>query len=405
MDKTKIRVMGKNVTLWKRPESENVYFYFSHEGKKYKGSTGVPDFNMVTELDMGMKISNVIQGSPIKKKKTILTFATLFRQFQSHQKDVGVSGKTMKDNARMGKFLIEFFGNKDVTKLGKASDYLKYWNWKKDYYKNNPDKAQITYTNKRGQVIKGKKMKSNGPIAIDREIILYRQTLTWAQRYGKTPSNLHIDVYQKYKGVKEPTKVLTKDQYVTITKFMKIDNPYYQKIVRFINNTGVRWPGEVLPLKWKHIDFNKHTISIEGRKRGNRGTRSRVDSLIPMTNRTKEILEELYDRPSIPKSPEDFVFVNNKGIQVKSIRKYWQKTLRHLGIDDDYKVYSLRHMYAIRMIRRPDISLKLLSELLGHSTVDMVQRHYARWIDIDKKVNTILASEEYREKLLDGLNE
>jgi len=396
-DKRKMNILGKTITLYTRPESDNVYFYFSHEGKKYKGSTGSSSFDDVRIDQLTIKIVNIIEGRPIKKpKKVVITFKQVFKEFCDYQKNRGTSKRTLYDYDRLGKFLIEFFGNKDITTLGTNTNYIKYQNWKRNYYKNNPDKATIMYYRK-GKLVHGRTFTDNGPIAIDREMKLFRQVLLWCQKTGKIPRDTYIDQYEEYTGQREATKVLTQPEYLRVTEYLKKDNPYYYQIVRFLNNTGIRYPSELIALKWKHIDFDKHTISIEGRKRGKRGNTSRVDSLIPMTERVQGILSDLYNRPDIPKGLDDYVFVNDKGKRVKSISKYWNSMLNKLDIDTDINVYSLRHLFAIRMVKRPDLSLRLIAEWMGHSSITMIEKTYARVRNSEKTREQILQEKKLME--------
>jgi integrase len=238
---------------------------------------------------------------------------------------------------------------------------------------------------------------------IDKEIFLLKRVLTWSQKFGKIPRTIFIEDWEPNKKEQEETKILSKDEYMTIVNYMKVDNPYYGLCVRFLNNSGVRYPSELNGIKWGDIDFKRRTLSIEGRKRGNK--RTRVDTFIPITDRTRDILLELRNRPKISCDDDDYVFVNNKGKRIRSFNRYWKTTLKHLEIDTDYTLYSLRHLFTTRLLQRPDISIKLISEMLGHSDTTMVQRVYGKWINIDKKVDTMLKSEEERELELKRLNE
>lgn len=413
MEKKKLEMLGKTVTLYKRPESDSIYFYFYHEGKLYKGSTGVKSFSDVKEIDMNIKVLNVLQGKPIKEVvKHTYTLEMAFKDFVKYKKGQSLGERTLYDINRYGKFILEFYGKKDVKTLGTSQMYLNYWNWKLHYYENNPSKRTITYTRKNGKVVNGitKKAEENKKSPIDNEINLLVMILHWCQEFGHIPREMYIDKHKNNRKEGNPTMVLSRADYMKIVDYLTIHNPFYCNIVRFVNNTGVRYPSEVYALQWKNIDFERRTISIEGRKRGNTTNRSRVDSLIPMTNRVKSILEELRKRQGIPIGENDFVFVNDKGNIIGNITKYWKKVLKRCDIDTGYTMYSLRHLFAVRLIKHGNISLKMISELLGHSTTAMIQSTYAQWIDINTKVKTLLQIEQTREdiirnEMLNKLNE
>lgn len=404
-EKKTINVMDKKVTLYKRPDTGRINYYFSHEGKKVKGSTGKiftdeKCFDQFKDHDVELSklVLNVMQGRPTKKRVVLLSNA--YKDFYKHKEQKGSSPRTLKGYTQRSRTLLEYFGKKDITKLGTELNYEKYRKWKLDYYKRNPSKQTITYK-RNGKSVKGQVKTSSGVHQVDMEIKLLLIILRWCQKMRWIPRDMFIDEHEPNTASHKETLILQKKEYVAITDFMKKDNPYYGSIVRFVQNTGIRYPGELTPLKWKHIDFDKSTISVNARKsKGNR-----VDSLIPMTDRVKTLLQGLYNRPNIPTGDDDFVFVNDKGVQVLNIIKYWKKTLTHLGIDTRYTMYSLRHLFAIRMIRRPEINVRMLAELLGHSSIQMVETTYARWISIDHKLDAMKTSEARREHIIKNLQE
>lgn len=398
-EKKKIKVLGKNITLYKRPDTGTINYYFSHEGNKIKGSTGKSTLDDIkdNDIDMTKLVLNVMEGRPTKKR--VILFANAYKDFYKYKQDMNAAPRTLQGYTQRSKCLLEYFGNKDITKLGTSLNYEKYRKWKLDYYKKNPTHQTIKYK-RNGKVVKGRTQTTSGVHQIDIEINLLRIILNWCQKVGKIPRDIFIDEYEKSTKKHKETLILKKEEYMAITEYMAKDNPFYGSIVRFVNNTGIRYPGELTPLKWKHIDFNKCTISINARKsKGNS-----VDSLIPMTNRVKTLLESLYNR-DVPKGDDDYVFVNDDGVRVMNIRKYWKKTLNHLGINPEYTLYSLRHLFAVRMIRRPEINVRMLAELLGHSSIKMVETTYAKWISIDHKLEAMRKSEERREEILRKMNE
>lgn len=399
-DKMKMKIMGKMVSFYIRPETGTINFYFSYEGRKIKGSTGVKSFDEIDVGDMTLKMARVIDGRSIRKvKPKVITFKNTFDEFMEYKINQGLKETTLKAYQQQGKFLVKYFGSKDIKEIGTNAMYYKYNKWKSSYFDGNGD---ITYV-RGNKIIKSHRTIDAGVAMIDKEIFLLKRVLNWAQKFGKLPRTIQIEDWEPNKREQDETKILSKDDYIKIVSYMKVDNPYYGLCVRFLNNTGVRYPSELIGIKWGDIDFRRRTISITGRKRGNK--RTRVDTLIPMTDRVRDILLTLKDRPGITSDDGDYVFVNNKGERVVSFHKYWKGVLKHLGIDTDYTIYSLRHLFATRLIKRPDISIKLISEMLGHADTTMVQRVYGRFIDIDSKIATILKSEDEREMALRRLNE
>lgn len=167
-------------------------------------------------------------------------------------------------------------------------------------------------------------------------------------------------------------------------------------------NTGMRI-GELLALKWKNVDFDKKLIHIvetrgvvinRNRKDGDnkyievdRPTKTKAGTrIIPMNQKTEECL--LYFKSLNYKSP----YVMANGDEKDSVIPYknLQKALKHIlektGINYG-SLHALRHTFATRLFKR-GVEVKVVSELLGHSSVKVTYDIYIHVIK-EQKIEAI----------------
>ena len=140
--------------------------------------------------------------------------------------------------------------------------------------------------------------------------------------------------------------------------------------------TGLRI-GELCALQWKDIDFINNTISITK-------TVQRIkNNYINSNNKTKLVINSPKPEHSIrvvhiPKflitilkqysdADDIFIFTNSyKPKDPRTIEKYFKELLSKCGIRN-FVFHALRHTFATRS-REAGVDIKVLSELLGHST-------------------------------------
>lgn len=179
------------------------------------------------------------------------------------------------------------------------------------------------------------------------------------------------------------------------------------KIVRYslknINNksigillalfTGIRI-GELCALKWNDFDFKKGTITIGNTlqritiKNENKiiskiiiTTPKTTNSIrvIPINSNLIEILK------TIKSNKENYILTNNNYyIEPRCYRSYFNSILKKLKINH-FAFHSLRHTFATNCIELK-IDYKTISELLGHSTVNITLNLYVHpMIDYKRK--------------------
>ena len=149
-------------------------------------------------------------------------------------------------------------------------------------------------------------------------------------------------------------------------------------------NIGIRI-GELCALKWKNIDLDKkilyvnHTLQRVYDKKQKK-TKIIIDvpktaksiRQIPISNKLYEILKTIKS-----KYKDDNFFLtgsSEKFIEPRNYQKYFKNVLRKCRIKS-YKFHTLRHTFASNCIE-VGMDVKSLSEMLGHSSVEITLNKY-----------------------------
>jgi len=171
----------------------------------------------------------------------------------------------------------------------------------------------------------------------------------------------------------------------------------YRYAYLLILNTGMRM-GEALSLRWSDVDFEKRTITInknnvlskrrdaEGNKIGgyeiqtqNSTKTASGNRVIPMNRSAEEALIALRENNDTP-----YVIVNSKHNPVlpSNFERSFHAVLNNAGIKGDYGIHALRHTFA-SMLFAKGVDVKIVSELLGHSTVKITYDIYVHLFEKD----------------------
>lgn len=168
-------------------------------------------------------------------------------------------------------------------------------------------------------------------------------------------------------------------------------------------NTGMR-VGEMAALTWKDIDFNKKTIRVcktvscivnrgryDGAKKINIITTAKTKNsnrFIPMNENVVNILHILKERQTEFGIVSEYVVPNLNGsfMQVRVLEQTFQRICEENLIQ--YKgLHALRHTFGSILIKK-GMDIKIVSELLGHSTVQFTYDRYIHII-LEQKAQAI----------------
>jgi integrase len=365
-------------TLYEHPSSPNICYYFRYNNRTYRGSSFESEIEnchtRVKEI-----IYNVIQGKfPKKEKKKYLKFQDTVKNFLQSKHTKNITAKTLHEYRRQSKYLIEYFKNRDVNSI-EAKDFQDYTNWRKNYFKTHKDKMTPIYK-RNGKKIKGRKFDRPGSISINKENALLVSILRYSKEFMNALVGKEIPKKVVIKENHVKREALTWHEYSELKKYWEKKNPYYWKIISFVDKTGIRYPSELLRIKVSDVNLKEGTVMIRNRKSRSKDS---VNTKVPLFLEAKEILQELISREGILKGADDFVFLNDKGVQIKYINKAFKKSLVKLNLNPNHTMYSLRHTFATRLIKNPNISMKVASYILGHKDTTMIDRTYSHITEKD----------------------
>lgn len=141
----------------------------------------------------------------------------------------------------------------------------------------------------------------------------------------------------------------------------KAKNPFLYPAVMVAISTGAR-QSEILTLKWHDIDLKRGWATLQKTKNGDRrGIALRGPALDAMKELYKNRLSDIW------------AFPNEFNSGPFNIRKSWDKAVKDAGLVD-FRFHDLRHTCASYLIMN-GASLGEIADVLGHKTLQMVQRY------------------------------
>jgi len=133
-------------------------------------------------------------------------------------------------------------------------------------------------------------------------------------------------------------------------------NPWLLPIVQLALETAMR-QGELIRLRWEHIDMNRRTAHLPDTKNGEART-------VPLSTTAVEVLRVL------PRSLLGQVF---PGVTTEAIKRAYIRAVRRAGIDD-LRFHDLRHEATTRLFEKGRNIMEVAS-ITGHKDLRMLRRY------------------------------
>lgn len=177
-----------------------------------------------------------------------------------------------------------------------------------------------------------------------------------------------------------PVKVFSKKEQKRIISVLYRNTDLFKMAVLCVLFTGLRL-GELCALKWTDIDFENKILTVN----------RTVQRLYAEGHRTKTILMEMapksgHSRREIPlsaavlellirfRSDKEYVFGGDKPMEPRTMQYHFKKILKEAGVTD-MNFHILRHTFSTNCVE-DGMDVKSLSELLGHSNVQITLNRY-----------------------------
>ncbi len=195
---------------------------------------------------------------------------------------------------------------------------------------------------------------------INRELACLKRMYSLAIKWDDTKKSPAADVDL----LEEPpgrTRFLTAEE---CQRLVECSQEHLRPIVLTALLTGMRL-GELLNLKWDHVHID-HVIDPYIEIEISKNNKKRF---IPLNSEMVELLSALRAKSRGP----GHVFLSIRGKPLQSVRKPFIRALKEANISD-FRFHDLRHTFASHFVMNGG-DLLALKEILGHSSLQMVQRY------------------------------
>jgi len=133
-------------------------------------------------------------------------------------------------------------------------------------------------------------------------------------------------------------------------------NPYLLPVVQLALETAMR-QGELLRLRWEHIDLNRRTAHLPDTKNGEART-------VPLSTTATQVLRTL------PRSLHGQAF---PGVTTEAIKRAYIRAVRRAGIED-LRFHDLRHEATTRLFEK-GLNIMEVASITGHKDLRMLRRY------------------------------
>jgi len=194
---------------------------------------------------------------------------------------------------------------------------------------------------------------------VNRELSLMRRILSYAVEQGKLDVNPLLGIKMKPEGaLRQP--VLDDDGEQRLLAACNRD--WFHFMIRLALTTGCR-QGELLELRWKHVDFRDGALIIADSKSGE-------SRRVPLPS---PILDELRTKRGMREGWVVFVPQTGKPPNRHTVRHMFKRAAKKAELDD-LRFHDLRHVAATRLLAA-GATLPEVQTYLGHKTLVMARRY------------------------------
>lgn len=188
-----------------------------------------------------------------------------------------------------------------------------------------------------------------------------------------------LRVEQK-KGTTEPNvEVLEKNELYKFLRYvLNSGNKLNIAIVVLLLNTGIR-ESELCALELSDIEITerKGTITI----RSGKGNKYRI---VPLNKESRNALTD-YIKTTRPETDSEKVFIGQRGALTRNGVYKIVSRLGEKAINKRVFPHMLRHQCFTAMAKNPDVDLKTISAIAGHSSTELTTRYYINSSQTEKQ--------------------
>jgi len=312
------------------------YIDYYVDGKRVRECVGdVP--RKLAEDTLKVRQAEIVQGKyQLKSKVLNPTFQALCQDYRDYLRPRR-EGKALDTYENRLKRLEPFFGK---YRLSQISPFLI-----EKYIRER--RSQRTY-----------RKTFVSAATVNRELQVFKRMFNLAIQWKKAQANPVREV-KFLKEERKPDRVLTQEEE---DKRLASSASHVRMAVVLALHTGMRL-GKVLGLAWSDINLRENFIMVVKAK----GSKTRS---IPINRVLREALLEFRK----PAGKGTYLFFNDRtGKPIQAIKTGFVKAVRRAGIPHCC-FHDLRHTFATRLVLA-GVDLATVSELLGHSSIEMTMRY------------------------------
>jgi integrase len=210
---------------------------------------------------------------------------------------------------------------------------------------------------------KASRLMKVSPATVNRELEVLRYLFNLADRWNKYFGKNPVSRAGLLPLNNQKERILNFDEE---KRLLDACDTYLRNIVITALYTGMR-KGEIISLKWEHVDFDSNTITIDQMNSKSKKTRR-----IPINSDLRTLL--LNQR--LKSAGSEYVFHSSKGtpyLRQDSLNRAFMLALRKAKIEG-LRFHDLRHTAATRMIES-GASIVAVSKILGHADLKTTMRY------------------------------
>jgi integrase len=318
--------------LYKRKDSQFYWMTFKINGKKVNESTKTKNKKLAEKIH-AKRLTEIEEGRWFPNEAKRRTFEELKDRYMKEHSSVHKSQSSCDRDVCSFKRLSEFFEGMvlaDITP-SRISEY------------------------KSMRQCKGVKVAT-----VSKELELLRNALNLAVREWEW---LERNPFERVRIEKPNNRIERWISPEEEKRLLDASPVWLREIIVFALNTGMR-QGEILSLKWPHVDLSRCTITLLK-------TKNKEKRTIPI-NQT--VLELLRAKGRVRHISGD-VFTSQAGTMIlaRNLLRAFYLARKKAGLED-VRFHDLRHTFATRLVQA-GINIYVVKELLGHKTLAMTMRY------------------------------
>jgi integrase len=324
--------------IYKQKGSRNFWIKYYRNGQPYRESSGSEKESDAKRL-LQIREGDIARGRPVAPKAGQVMVDELIEDLKNEYK---VNGRTsIKDlERRCRKHVLPFFGGRRASSITTADA---------------------------NTFIVARQDAGASRAEINRELSVLKRASSLAAK-ATPPKVMTMPYIPTLKENDTRTGFFEREQFEQIHKHLP---DYVQPVITFAYITGWRTLSEILPLEWRHVDFQAGTVRLDPQMAKNKEGRE-----FPFTAELRKVLEEQRARAATLRREEGIVcpwVFPRRGKRFASYRKSWATACKKAGLPGRIP-HDFRRT-AVRNLVRAGVSEKVAMQMTGHKTRSVFERY------------------------------